>query len=52
MIKGILIVNNYGKPRLAKFYQSVVSGTTHQSARYSVTKLIAFRCLTVTDKRR
>lgn len=24
MIKGILIVNNYGKPRLAKFYQSVV----------------------------
>jgi hypothetical protein len=25
MIKGILIVNNYGKPRLAKFYQSVVS---------------------------
>jgi AP-3 complex subunit sigma len=25
MIKGILIVNNYGKPRLVKFYQSVVS---------------------------
>ena len=24
MIKGILIVNNYGKPRLVKFYQSVV----------------------------
>jgi hypothetical protein len=25
MIKGILIVNNHGKPRLVKFYQSVVS---------------------------
>lgn len=23
MIKGILIINNYGKPRLAKFYQNV-----------------------------
>jgi hypothetical protein len=25
MIKGILIINNYGKPRVVKFYQSVVS---------------------------
>lgn len=24
MIKGILIINNHGKPRLVKFYQSVV----------------------------
>ena len=23
MIKGILIINNHGKPRLTKFYQSV-----------------------------
>ena len=27
MIKGILIVNNHGKPRLVKFYQSVVRYT-------------------------
>jgi hypothetical protein len=25
MIKGVIIVNNHGKPRLVKFYQSVVS---------------------------
>lgn len=25
MIKGILIINNHGKPRLVKFYQGVVS---------------------------
>ena len=25
MIKGIIVVNNHGKPRLVKFYQSVVS---------------------------
>lgn len=24
MIKAIIIVNNHGKPRLVKFYQSVV----------------------------
>jgi AP-3 complex subunit sigma len=31
MIKGIVIVNNYGKPRLAKFYQSVTSEEAQQS---------------------
>eukprot|EP00554_Chaetoceros_debilis_P008943 CAMPEP_0194104136 /NCGR_PEP_ID=MMETSP0150-20130528/4493_1 /TAXON_ID=122233 /ORGANISM="Chaetoceros debilis, Strain MM31A-1" /LENGTH=179 /DNA_ID=CAMNT_0038791563 /DNA_START=41 /DNA_END=580 /DNA_ORIENTATION=+ len=31
MIKGIIIVNNQGKPRLAKFYQSVTSEETQQS---------------------
>lgn len=31
MIKGILIVNNHGKPRLTKFYQSVTSEETQQS---------------------
>ena len=25
MIKGVLIINNHGKARIAKFYQSVVS---------------------------
>ena len=30
MIKGILIINNHGKPRLIKFYQSVVSSTAHR----------------------
>ena len=25
MIKGVLIINNHGKPRLTKFYQEVVS---------------------------
>lgn len=25
MIKGILIINNHGRPRLVKFYHSVVS---------------------------
>ena len=32
MIKGILIVNNYGKPRLVKFYQDVVSLLSFSSA--------------------
>jgi AP-3 complex subunit sigma len=31
MIKGIIIVNNHGKPRLAKFYQSVTSEEKQQS---------------------
>lgn len=26
MIRGVIIVNNHGKPRLVKFYQTVVSG--------------------------
>lgn len=30
MIKGVLIVNNQGKPRLAKFYQSVTSEEIQQ----------------------
>lgn len=25
MIRGVIIVNNHGKPRLVKFYQTVVS---------------------------
>jgi len=31
MIKGIIIVNNHGKPRLVKFYQSVESESIQQS---------------------
>jgi AP-3 complex subunit sigma len=31
MIKGILIVNNHGKPRLVKFYQSVTNEDEQQS---------------------
>ncbi len=31
MIKGILIINNHGKPRLAKFYQGVVGEEIQQS---------------------
>ena len=31
MIKGILIINNHGKPRLVKFYQSVESEALQQT---------------------
>ena len=31
MIKGILIFNNYGKPRLAKFYQGVTGVENQQN---------------------
>lgn len=31
MIKGILIINNYGKPRLSKFYESVLNESEQQS---------------------
>lgn len=31
MIKGVLIVNNHGKPRLVKFYQSVESEALQQT---------------------
>jgi len=31
MIKGIIIVNNHGKPRLVKFYQNVTSEEVQQS---------------------
>ena len=30
MIKGVLIINNHGKPRLAKFYQSVTTEEKQQ----------------------
>ena len=30
MIKGVIIVNNHGKPRLVKFYQSVISEEKQQ----------------------
>lgn len=32
MIKGILIVNNHGKPRIVKFYEHVVRGRSVWSA--------------------
>ena len=31
MIKGIIIVNNHGKPRLVKFYQQVESESLQQT---------------------
>lgn len=31
MIKGILIINNYGKPRLCKFYESVTGENEQQN---------------------
>eukprot|EP01033_Poteriospumella_lacustris_P018219 gene18219-13089_t len=31
MIKGVLIINNHGKPRLVKFYQSVTGEDQQQS---------------------
>lgn len=31
MIKGILIINNHGKPRLVKFYQGVIGEDQQQS---------------------
>ena len=31
MIKGILIINNHGKPRLVKFYQGVIGEEQQQS---------------------
>ena len=31
MIKGILIINNHGKPRLAKFYQNVIGEDKQQA---------------------
>uniref|UniRef100_A0A6S8ZKR8 AP complex subunit sigma n=1 Tax=Ditylum brightwellii TaxID=49249 RepID=A0A6S8ZKR8_9STRA len=43
MIKGILIVNNHGKPRLVKFYQSVTSEETQQSVIRRVFQQVAQR---------
>jgi len=43
MIKGIIIVNNHGKPRLVKFYQSVTSEDTQQSVIRRVFQQVASR---------
>ncbi len=43
MIKGIIIVNNHGKPRLVKFYQSVTSEETQQSVIRRVFQQVASR---------
>eukprot|EP00607_Mallomonas_marina_P009599 CAMPEP_0182421428 /NCGR_PEP_ID=MMETSP1167-20130531/6822_1 /TAXON_ID=2988 /ORGANISM="Mallomonas Sp, Strain CCMP3275" /LENGTH=197 /DNA_ID=CAMNT_0024598567 /DNA_START=107 /DNA_END=700 /DNA_ORIENTATION=- len=43
MIKGILIVNNLGKPRLVKFYQSVISEAEQQSVIRKVFQQVAQR---------
>ena len=37
MIKGVLVVNNHGKPRLVKFYESLVrAGPRMHKARFSL----------------
>lgn len=43
MIKGILIVNNHGKPRLVKFYQSVESESLQQSVIRRIFQQVAAR---------
>jgi AP-3 complex subunit sigma len=43
MIKGIIIVNNHGKPRLVKFYQSVTSEETQQSVIRRIFQQVAQR---------
>ena len=43
MIKGIIIVNNHGKPRLVKFYQSVESESLQQSVIRRVFSQVAAR---------
>uniref|UniRef100_A0A7S0CA04 AP complex subunit sigma n=1 Tax=Proboscia inermis TaxID=420281 RepID=A0A7S0CA04_9STRA len=43
MIKGIIIVNNHGKPRLTKFYQSVKSEAQQQSVIRQVYQQVANR---------
>ena len=43
MIKGIIIVNNHGKPRLAKFYQSVTSEESQQSIIRRIFQQVASR---------
>lgn len=43
MIKGVIIVNNHGKPRLTKFYQSVTSEETQQSVVRRVFQQVAQR---------
>lgn len=43
MIKGIIIVNNHGKPRLVKFYQSVESEALQQSVIRRIFQQVAAR---------
>lgn len=43
MIKGVIIVNNYGKPRLVKFYQSVTTEEQQQSVIRRVFQQVAGR---------
>jgi AP-3 complex subunit sigma len=43
MIKGIIIVNNHGKPRLVKFYQSVTSEEKQQSVIRRVFQVVSQR---------
>jgi AP-3 complex subunit sigma len=43
MIKGIIIVNNHGKPRLVKFYQSVESESLQQSVIRRIFQQVAAR---------
>jgi AP-3 complex subunit sigma len=43
MIKGIIIVNNHGKPRLVKFYQSVTSQEKQQSVIRRVFQQVSVR---------
>jgi AP-3 complex subunit sigma len=43
MIKGIIIVNNHGNPRLVKFYQSVASEQQQQSVIRRVFQQVAAR---------
>ena len=43
MIKGIIIVNNHGKPRLTKFYQTVESEAAQQSVIRRVFQQVAAR---------
>lgn len=43
MIKGILIINNHGKPRLVKFYQSVTNEDEQQNVIRRVFQQVAQR---------
>mmetsp|Transcript_6560 Transcript_6560/g.9558 ORF Transcript_6560/g.9558 Transcript_6560/m.9558 type:complete len:171 (-) Transcript_6560:286-798(-) len=43
MIKGVMIVNNHGKPRLVKFYQNVTSEEKQQSVIRNVFQQVAQR---------
>ena len=43
MIKGIIIVNNHGKPRLTKFYQDVIGEEAQQQVIRRVFQQVAQR---------